>query len=123
MILNRQRGWTVWGLAFVLLIISFFSLLGLKLFPAYLTNMKLSRALNKIASESDVGSATKRDIISRLEKTLYIDYADEDINLGDALTIDKGKYGMTLILDYKITVHIAYNVSALIEFHNSATVR
>lgn len=119
---HRQKGWTLWGLAVVILLIAFFSLIGMKLFPAYMTNMKLSRALTKIATEPDVGGQTKREIISRLEKMLYIDYADEDINLKEALTIDKGKYGMTLILHYETKVHLVYNVSALIEFHNSAKV-
>jgi len=120
--LRRQQGWTVWGLAVVLVVVGFFALLILRLFPPYMTNMKLVRALNKVAAEPGVAGETKRSIINRFDKLLYIDYADTDVNLAEALTIEKTKYGVTLRIDYTTKVPIAYNVSALLEFHNSATV-
>jgi hypothetical protein len=120
---DRQRGWTLWGLVGGMALVAFFALLIMKLFPPYLDNFKLKRALQAVAQESDIQSATKREIIRKLEKRLYVDYADELIDLKHALKIEKSKTGLTLILEYEVVVPMAYNLSALIEFNDRVNAR
>jgi hypothetical protein len=116
--MGRQQGWTLWSLVGGMALVAFFALLIMKLFPPYLDNFKLKRAIEAVAQEPGIQSATKRQIISKLQKRLYVDYADELIDLEKALKIEKGKTGMSFVLSYEVVVPMAYNVSALIEFDN-----
>lgn len=120
--IKQQSGWTMWGLLGAMLLLAFFSLLTLKLFPPYMANYKLKRALETVASDPGAARATKSDVIKRLDRILYIDYAHEIVNLKTALSIERTSRGRVFVISYEHIEHLAFNLSALIEFENRVEV-
>ena len=98
------------------------ALLFMKLTPHYMNNAKLVAALEYVTSDSRTANMTRREILREMKNKLYIDYGDELINLDESLVIEKRRGGMTLSLDYEVVVPLVYNVSALLDFNNSADV-
>ena len=119
----RQGGWTIWGLVMVVGLVAFFALLGLRLIPPYMDNYKIYQALQNVAWQDGVGTDSRIGIVRRLERILYIDYADEVVNLKETLVVEKKRDKTTLIISYEVVVPLAFNVSALLEFDNRADVR
>lgn len=98
------------------------ALLVMKLTPHYMNNAKLVAALEYVTSDSRTANMTRREILREMKNKLYIDYGDELINLDESLVIEKRRGGMTLSLDYEVVVPLVYNISALLDFSNSAEV-
>ncbi len=122
MTMKRQGGWTIWSLLGVGLLIALSAMLVMKLFPPYFDNMKLQEALEKIADDPRVVAWDKRQIVLELDNMLYIDYGHEIVDLKKALSVDKSKTDMTLAIDYEVVVHLAYNISALLDFNNAVSI-
>lgn len=121
---NQQRGMTMWGMAMVIALIVFFTLLGLKLFPPYMDNFKINTALQNVGRQPGVGSMTQEEISDSLRKRLEIENVDNALDLRKALKIEaRGRGGKAIRVVYQVQVPLAYNITALLDFDNSVEVR
>lgn len=120
--MKNQNGWTIWTLLLTVAVLLAVVLLVMKLTPHYLDNYKLESALEHVSTDSRVANMTRREILREIKNKLYIDYGDELINLDESLVIEKRRGGMTLSLDYEVVVPLVSNISALLDFNNSADV-
>ena len=118
--MNNQKGWTIWTLLLAAAILVSLALLTMKLTPHYLDNYKLEAALVYVTSDSRTANLTRRQIINNMKDKLYIDYGHELIDLDESLVIEKRKGSMNLSLEYEVVVPLVANVSALLDFRNSA---
>ena len=82
-----QAGWTLWGLAAVMALVAFFALLAIKLLPAYFDNFKVRQALEGLAKEPGVTAMGRQEILTGLDKRMYIDYVDRVVDLREPLLI------------------------------------
>lgn len=119
---RHQAGWTLWGMALVMGLVAFFALLAIKLLPAYFDNFKIRQSLEGLAREPGVAAMGRQEIITALDKRMYIDYVDRTVDLRQALIIEKTKEGMKLRVAYQRVIPLAYNISALLDFDEQVTV-
>ena len=120
--MNKQKGWTIWTLLLTLGLIVFFALLVMKLAPHYLDNRKIQTALDGMTTDTRGAGMTRSQIINELRNGLYIDYGKDIVNLNESLSVNKGKGAVNLSVEYEVVVPLAWNISALLDFHNSAEV-
>lgn len=121
--LRNQKGMTMWGMAVVLALIAFFTLLGLKLIPPYLQNFKVRTALQNIAKQSDVASLSHEEIATAIQKRLEIDSIDDMIDVRKHLKIEtRGRVKIIRIV-YEARVPLAYNITALLDFDERVETR
>ena len=120
--MKNQMGWTVWTLLLTAAVLVSLALLGMKLMPHYLNNYKLEAALEYVTSDPSTANMTRRQIIQNMKDKLYIDYGDELIDLDESLVIEKRRGSMNLSLEYEVVVPLVANVSALLDFNNSADI-
>lgn len=121
---NNQRGMTMWGMAMVIALIVFFTLLGLKLFPPYMDNFKINTALQNVGKQPGAGSMSQEEIMEALRKRLEIENVDGTVDLRRALKIEaRGRGGKAIRVVYQVQVPLAYNITALLDFDNSVEVR
>jgi len=119
---KKQNGWTIWTMLLAAVVLVSVALLVMKLTPHYMDNAKLAAALEYVTNDSRVATMTRREILREIKNKLYIDYGDELINLDESLVIEKRRGAMTLSLDYEVVVPLVANISALLDFNNSADV-
>lgn len=120
--MNKQSGWTIWSMLLSVSLVIFFALLIMKLGPHYMDNYKLQAALESVTEDPRVTSMTRRQVVQEIKNILYIDYGGDIVNLNESLIIDKAKGSMNFTIEYEVVVHIAGNVSALLEFENTTSV-
>ena len=71
--IQHQRGMTIWGWLFVLGTIGFMALVAMKLFPIYLENMSVKRAINQVATVDGASAMNKKAAWGALVKQFYVD--------------------------------------------------
>jgi len=119
---RNQKGSSMWGLLGGAALIVLFALVTMKLVPVYLDNNKVASALKSLQETPGVGTWSRRQIINKIDNTLYIDMAADLLNLEEALKITKKKNVKVISIDYERVVPMAYNISALLDFENSVEV-
>ncbi len=118
---TKQNGMTFWGLLIVAALFVLFVLLVFKLLPPYMEHGKVKTALENISRQPGAGDMEKTQIKAAFERRFDIEDVS-NIDLNKALTVEKKPGSMTIRLVYERRVPIAYNVTALIEFDDTAQV-
>ncbi len=116
-----QKGMTMWGMAAVLGLIVFFTLLILNLLPPYLENMKVKTALESVSRQPDIGAAPREEIMNMLQRRFDIEDIDR-IDLSKDLKIELKNRNKVIRIAYQVQVPLAYNISALLAFDDSVEV-
>jgi len=119
---GKQKGASMWGLIGGAALVVLFALVTMKLVPAYLDNNKVRNALESLEGIPGVGNWSRRQIMEKVDNTLYVDLASDLLDLNEALKITKTKNVKVISIDYERVIPMAYNISALLEFENSVEV-
>jgi len=114
---QKQRGLTFISIVFILGLLAFFVLLGLKIGPIYMNHSKVVNALSAVENMTDVETMSKREILKSLDKRFGMNYVDkvtsEDIKVTKATAYTKVE------IEYERVEKIAGNLSILVEFYES----
>ena len=113
---KRQQGLTFISLVFILGLIAFFVLLGLKTGPIYLDHSKVVNALAEIEKTPNIEEMTEAEIRDSLNKRFNINYV-YDVTQDD-ITITKYQDYLRVAIEYEVVKKIAGNLSVLVEFND-----
>jgi hypothetical protein len=117
---RRQRGLTFISLVFVLGLIAFFVLLGLKIGPIYLDHSKVVSALEEIKKNSDIEEQSEAEIRDSLRKRFNMNYVNDVTQ--DEIKITKYQDYLRVAVEYEVVKEIAGNLSVLVEFDDAIEV-
>jgi len=117
-----QNGATLWGMLGVIMVILFFTMLTIKILPSYIENQKFQKALDNLAEDQAAVKWNRHQMIKSLTNRLYIDFADETLDLSEAFSISKTRDARVLTISYEKVIPLAFNISALLDFENSAEI-
>jgi hypothetical protein len=113
---KRQQGLTFISLVFVLGLIAFFVLLGLKIGPIYLDHSKVVSALAEIEKTAHIEELSEAQIRNSLSKRFNINYVN-DVTQDDITVTKQGNY-LKVAIEYEVVRKIAGNLSVLVEFND-----
>ncbi len=114
---HRQQGFM--KLFFIFGSIAFVVIVGLKMFPLYTNQLKLSRVVKNVASEGTIDPVQVRNSLQRrwdIEDIEIITPKDIKITPG-------GNGGGTLQYDYEARTHLFYNVDLVLHFEGREPVK
>jgi hypothetical protein len=116
---RNQGGWSVFSLALLALVLGFFVVLGLRLYPGYYEAFNVRDALNSLEENPEIGRMSKVSIWTSLEKHFDISGLYSPSVKRENLSVDfDRKSGLKVIrLDYEYRTHIMFNIYAVLEFH------
>jgi hypothetical protein len=117
---KRQQGLTFISLVFVLGLIAFFVLLGLKIGPIYLDHSKVVSALEEIKKNSDIEEQSEAEIRDSLRKRFNMNYVNDVTQ--DEIKITKYQDYLRVAIEYEVVKEIAGNLSVLVEFDDAIEV-
>jgi hypothetical protein len=113
---RHQQGLTFISLVFILALIAFFVLLGLKIGPIYLNHSKVASALAEIEKIPDIEEQSEAEIRDSLSKRFNINYVD-DVTQDDIKVTSYNGY-LKVAIEYEVVKKIAGNLSVLVEFND-----
>lgn len=113
---HKQRGMGLLGWMFILGMIGFIALLGLKVGPLYMQWGKVTSSMEGVAAELATKKATKRDIRNMLQRRLDVNDV-EQVDLDEHLTIKRVKGGkMEITIAYEARAPLFKNLSVVADF-------
>lgn len=118
--IHNQRGLSLIGFIFILILVLFFTYIGIKLVPIYLNHMSLVSEVKAIAEEP--GAANKppntirRDLLRRLNVS-YVEHVE-----GQHISIERGDR-VNLVVRYDVERHLIGNIDAIVRFHRVEPLR
>jgi hypothetical protein len=113
---KHQQGLTFISLVFILGLIAFFVLLGLKIGPIYLDHSKVASALAEIEKTAQIEDQSEAQIRNSLSKRFNINYVS-DVTQDDITITKHGNY-LKVVIEYEVVRKIAGNLSVLVEFND-----
>lgn len=113
--IQHQRGMTIWGWLFVLGTIGFMALVAMKLFPIYMENMSVKRAINQVATVDGASAMNKKAAWAALAKQFYV---DEVKNVSDEnVAVEVNDEGVKeLIIAYEVRTTMLMNIDIVVWF-------
>ena len=98
-----QRGISFVGLIFVLVVLAFVGLIGLRLFPFYMTSFKIDKAMTAVVEDPGMRDESVRSIVRSIVKRLDIDsvtfITEKNFNDYVVLSNDNGKIVIDVYYD------------------------
>lgn len=118
---QQQRGITLIGFIFVLIIAGFFALMAMKLVPSYIEYFGVVKAMNAIAAEPGAANKPISEIRKDLDFKASFQYVSDDtLRGGQVVRIDRQKGGSAnLVVDYEKKIPFLFNISFLVHFNKS----
>lgn len=118
--LRTQRGLSLLGFIFILVLVLFFTYIGIKLVPIYLNHMSVVSEMKAIASEPGTANqppnTIRRNLIRRLDVS-YVDHVKpEHIRIEQA-------DGVNLVVSYEVEEHLIGNIDVVVRFHRVEALR
>lgn len=111
----RQRGMSVSGWMFMVLIIGGMVTVGVKLVPHYLDHNTMSKVLDNMAQEKNIGSVQVPAIYAMIRKRFKVN-GIRDFPIRDNIKVQRTKNGVELSMDYEIREHVVGNLELLATF-------
>ncbi|HJR12073.1 MAG TPA: DUF4845 domain-containing protein [Rhodanobacteraceae bacterium] len=122
--MKRQSGITLIGFVIVLVIAAFFIYTAMKLVPAYMDYLNVSKALNTVATQSTSGDMSVAEIQRQLDTQQLSQYfADEDIEAKNISVVSTPNGGSTLKLSYDKKIPWIYNIDFLVHFQKTVPLK
>ncbi|RFF30423.1 DUF4845 domain-containing protein [Wenzhouxiangella sediminis] len=118
--LQNQRGLSLLGFIFILVLVLFFTYIGIKLVPIYLNHMSVMSEVKAVASQP--GSANKppntirRELLRRMSVS-YIDHVEPQ-----HITIERADQ-VRIVVKYDVQQHLIGNIDAIVRFNSAEPLR
>ena len=113
---KAQRGITIMGFLVVLVVVSFFFIIGAKLFPAYSEFNSVKSIMNEMAAEPNAANFTITQAWGSMDRRFNISYVETPTRA--CLTLDR-KAGATLTCTYEYRTGFIYNIDFVVKFSHS----
>ncbi|MDR3445512.1 MULTISPECIES: DUF4845 domain-containing protein [Dyella] len=114
---SKQTGITLMGFLIVLMVVSFFGYMAMKLVPAYTEFMGVSKAMGQLASEGT--ARTPGEVKSALMKKLDFQYVSDDTITPQDISFKRNGNATQLSVSYDKRIPFMYNVDFLVHFEKS----
>lgn len=118
----RQSGITLLGFVIVLAVAGIFAFVGMKLFPAYSEYYNVVSAMEQIAREPGSARWSPAEILTSLEKRMYINYVDERFVNKRSFQIKRAGSGYTLSVKYERREPMIYNIDYVAKFERTVQI-
>lgn len=113
--MKKQRGMTFLGFVIVAVIGLSLVLAGVKVVPVYIEYASVKKVIQRIGDDSNFDSMSKQEVITAFDKSASVSYVT--VVSGNDLIIGKDESGgRTVSVEYQVVEHLAFNLSALMDF-------
>lgn len=118
--IRYQKGMSGVGWLLILALIAFFTLLGLKVIPAYMNSMTVGSVLSGMEEEPGLGRKSPAEIMETLNKRLSINMI-KDIGR-DEIYLESGKDMYYIDIEYEVRRDFIGNIDLVLSFDKSAEI-
>ncbi len=120
MVIKRQHGISLLGFMGLLVMVLFFTYIGIKLGPIYLNHMSVVSEMKAVAGEpgaaNQPANTTRRQLMTRLDISMVSHVKPENVRI-------EHRDGVNLIVAYDVETHLIGNIDAVVRFNRVERLR
>ena len=120
--ISKQNGVTMITIVLGLVLLAFFVLIAVTLWPVYMEYYSVSSHMNRLAEDPQAKSMTKTEIYKTLEKRFGIDDIKNVKREDITITGDSGQ-GYDIEVDYEVRKEFLGNVDLIIYFNKTIKIK
>lgn len=120
-IIKKQQGVTMITIALGLVLLAFFVLIAVTVWPVYMENFNVNSHLDRLQNDSKVKSMTKLELVKTLEKRFGIDDV-KSVGREDITVTGEPGSGYEIEVDYEVRKEFMGNVDLVIYFNRKITI-
>ena len=120
-IIKKQQGVTMITIALGLVLLAFFVLIAVTVWPVYMENFNVNSHLDRLQNDSKVKSMTKMELVKTLEKRFGIDDV-KSVGREDITVTGEPGSGYEIEVDYEVRKEFMGNVDLVIYFNRKVTI-
>ena len=121
-IIKKQQGVTVITVAMGLVLLAFFVLIAVTVWPVYMENFNVNSHLNRLAEDSQAKSMTREEIYKTLEKRFSIDDVKSVTRQDITITGQPGE-GYEVSVEYEVRKEFMANVDLVLYFNKTIRIK
>jgi len=121
-IYHKQQGMTTVTIILGFLLLAFFVLIAVTLFPIYSEHFNVSSHIARISKDTSSRDSTKEDIERTLLKRFDIDDV-KNVKTSDISVTANGAGGYTIDVEYEVRKPLIANIDIVVYFHDVGEVR
>ncbi len=111
---KNQKGMTAIGIAVILIMIAFFALIGMRLFPIYMEHFSVTTHLGNLA-KNNMQAKTNPEILSKLMKSFQIDDV-KNVDKENIKIVRHATGGTSVTIEYEVRTPALGNVDLTVSF-------
>ena len=112
---GHEKGMTGIAIALILVLVAFFAMVVLRLFPIYMEHFSVTSHLKTLSNDVGAAQKTNSEIISKLTKSFAID--DVKNVTSDHIFIEREKGGpVTVAVEYEVRTPAISNIDMVVSF-------
>ena len=112
--LSRQRGMSVPGIIFIIIVVASLGTFAVKTAPAYLDFNTIDGAISSVLADSKLGLSSTGEIRSSIGKRLSIN--NIDVIGKNQIRIEKGSGRVYVAVDYEVRKDLFANIDLVMDF-------
>jgi hypothetical protein len=116
---QRQRGFTITGFIFTAIVVVGALMIGFRTVPSYIEYFTVKKILVQVLDSTQGGPITLAEVRRAFDRRSSADYI-ESVSPND-IELQKNGNQVTVSASWTKTLHLAGNVSLLLEFEATAT--
>ena len=114
---QHQKGMTGIAMALILVLVAFFAMVLIRLFPIYMEHFSVTSHLKSLSNEVGMSKKTNSEIITTLRKRFSID--DVKNVTDEHIFVEREKGGsVTVAVEYEVRTPAISNVDMVVSFVN-----
>lgn len=121
-IIKKQQGVTGITIALGLVLLAFFVLIAVTVWPVYMENFNVNSHLKRLSEDSKAKSMTKEELIRTLEKRFGIDDVKSVTRDDITVTGETGR-GYEVQVEYEVRKEFLGNVDLVLYFDKTVNVK
>jgi len=121
-IIKRQQGATGITIAMGLVLLAFFVLIVLTVWPVYLENFNVNSHLDRLAEDPKAKSMTKLELVKTLEKRFGVDDV-KSVKREDITITGAPGEGYDVQVEYEVRKELMGNVDLVIYFDRTISIK
>lgn len=118
---SRQRGIGWFGVLCVLAVLGFCAVVGVKMLPLYLNQMKVASSVKKVATDPAYANAEAGQLRSALQR--YWDIESIETLTPREIKVKRTEHGRYLSYDYEVRERLFYNIHVVLHFQDDVALR
>lgn len=121
-IIKKQQGVTMITIAMGLMLLAFFVMIAVTIWPVYMENFSVNSHLSRMAEDSKAKSMTPAEILKTLQKRFGVDDVKSVSREDISITGEPGQ-GYEIEVDYEVRKNLMGNVDLVIFFNKVVEIK